>query len=114
MRLNVCCHSWLLHHVLAELGVHGTLSVRIVIALFDYVSSLCGDLGLAELCNRSTLLHLSIDKLDLLLHFFQHLGQTTLLKDGLSAKEVFLGLLGLGWVINHVESTNDLVGLSDV
>ena len=67
--------------MLPKLWVHGTFAVRIVIALFDDIGSLGSDSGLAKLSKGSSLLHLPVDQLDLLLHFLKHLGQTALLED---------------------------------
>ena len=64
--------------------------------------------------DRPSHLDLSVDQLDLLLHFLQHLGEPALLENGLCLQEVLFGLLRLGRVVDHAESANDLVGLRNV
>ena len=57
---------------------------------------------------------MSIDQLDLFLHFLEHLGKSALLKDRLGAQQIFFGSLRLRWRIDHVKGADDLVGLGDV
>ena len=89
-----------------------SLAIGVVRTLLNDVRSLGVGLHLAE--DRSSLLHLAVDQLDLFFDLFEHFLKTTLLENRLGALQVLFCLLRLGRVIDHVEGTDDLVSLGDV
>ena len=91
-----------------QLGVQRPLIVAIVGALLDDV------LSLSSRDQWPTLLYLPVDEFDLLLDFFEKFLKASLLKDRLGTLQVVFGLLGLRWVADHEQSSNDLESLGDV
>ena len=91
-----------------QLWIQRPLIVAIVSTFLNYV------LSLGSRYERTSLLYLPVDEFDFLLDLFEKLLEATLLKDGLCTLQIVLRFLGLWWVANHEQSSNDLEGLGDI
>jgi len=101
--------DWLLLIHLHELRVEWALIVTVVGTFFDYVVCV-GTLG----HQRTTLLYLPIYKFDLFFDLFEKFLEASLFKDRLSPLQVFLGLLRLGRVADHIQCANHFVSFGHV